>query len=100
MRVGRSRRGVPAASRASEMLPAAVRQGSSAFAPWPSHRRAVEGDDAVRRRDQAGGDAQRSRLAASRRPDDADDLASPHLERQFAENEMIAKGEIDIAKGD
>ena len=47
----------------------------------PLDRRAGESDLAARRRDEPGGDAQRRRLAAAGRADDADDLAAPDLER-------------------
>ncbi len=63
-------------------------------------RRAGKGDLAARRRDQACRDAQRRRLAAAGRADDADDLAAPHFERELSEHEMIAEGEVDVAKGD
>ena len=50
--------------------------------------------------DQSGGDPQRRRLAAARRPDDADDLASADLEAQLAKHEVIAEGEVDVAERD
>ena len=110
MRSRRPPRGVPIASSASETFPAAVRQGSKRLrivleddrhvAARRLDRRSGESDLAARRRDQAGGDPQRRRLAASGRTDDAHDLATPDFERELAQHKMIAKGEVDVSKGD
>jgi len=63
-------------------------------------RRSGEGDLAAGRGYQSGGYAQRRRLAAAGRTDDADDLAPPDIERELAKHEMIAEGEIDRAELD
>jgi hypothetical protein len=69
-------------------------------AAWPLDRSAGKRDLSARGRDEPRRDAQRRGLAASGLADDADDLAAPDLERELPQHQMIAEGEIDVAKFD
>jgi hypothetical protein len=73
---------------------------SSRGRTWPLDRSAGKGVLAARGRDEPRRDAPRRGLAASGRADDADDLAAPDLERELPQYQMVAEGEIDVAKFD
>ena len=59
----------------------------AALGTGSAHIAAVDDHFACGRRDQAGGDGERRRFAATRRPDQGDELAIRHVDRQAVERE-------------
>src|SRR3546814_10300702 len=67
--------------------------------PLAGHHLAVDDDAALLKRLQAGGDPQRSGLAAAGRPEQADDLAALQAEAQVIDRPQIAEGMADVLEG-